>query len=468
MSWTIPRFWKIYLALWAATLLGLLVGPSLGLFQKLSDKQTFMALLVPLLFLALGLLPLKLPTRILIALFFGAFAGLLIGPDIRVFEPVGKLFIRLIFMVVVPLVFASLFVGTASLGDIKKLGRIGARTVVFYLGYTALSGGIGLLLANVLEPGSGLGAETQSQILASYSEQAQNKVSTAQSKPSAVDTLLDIVPTNPLTAAAGPRPKMLQIIFFAMFMGVAILFVSTPRKDAVVTFFEGVNDAMIVMVHFVIKLAPYGVFALIAAVVGQFGFDILVLLTKYTVITCLGLVLLNFTYAPLVSYLTKVKTGRFLRGVWPAQGIAFSTSSSSATLPVTIECCTERLGVSKAIASFVLPLGATINMNGTALYQGISAVFIAQVYGIPLSALDQLAIVLTATLASIGTAGVPGVGMMMLVIVLQQTGVPVEGIALVLGVERILDMFRTTVNITGDAAAAVVVAHLEGELSTPG
>ncbi|MFQ5791578.1 MAG: dicarboxylate/amino acid:cation symporter, partial [Acidobacteriota bacterium] len=387
-----------------------------------------------------------------------------IGEDVTLFEPVGTLFIRLIFMVVVPLVFASLFIGTASLGDIRKLGRIGARTLTFYLLYTAISVAIGLALANTLRPGVGLSEEAQALILEGYGDSAQERITTAREKPSVMETLLDIVPTNPLFAISGNPPRMLQIIFFAMFLGIAVLFIKQERKDAVVTFFEGINDAMIVIVHVVIKLAPYGVFALIAAVVGQFGFDVLLLLIKYTVITCAGLLMLNFTYAPVVRYLTKLKLSHFLKGIWPAQGIAFSTSSSSATLPVTIECCTERLGVSDAIASFVLPLGATINMNGTALYQGVSAVFIAQVYGIPLSLVDQLVIVLTATLASVGAAGVPGIGMMMLVIVLQQIGIPVEGIALVLGVERILDMFRTTVNITGDAAAATVIAHWEGEL----
>jgi len=460
-------FWKAYSALYVLLLLALFGAASAGLIAPLSGGQVRAAFYVPISFLVMGLLPVKLPTKILIALFLGAVGGVAVGPGIRVVEPVCTLFIRLIFMVVVPLVFASLFVGTASLGDIQRLGRIGARTLGFYLVYTAISVAIGLFLANTLEPGKGLSEQEQQQILQSYSDTAQQKIAQAGEKPGVMDTLLNIVPKYPLNGIAGNPPNMLQIIFFAMFMGVAITFVQEDRRRAVVLFFEGVNDAMIHIVHIVIKLAPYGVFALIASVVGQFGFGVLLILLKYTLVTCLGLVLLNFTYAPVVAYFTKLKIGDFLKGIWPVQEIAFSTSSSAATLPVTIDCCTRRLGVSESIAAFVLPLGATVNMNGTALYQGVSAVFIAQVYGIDLSLVDQLVIVLTATLAAIGTAGVPGIGMMMLVIVLQQLAIPVEGIALVLGVERILDMLRTTVNITGDASAAVVIAHWEGELEPP-
>jgi Na+/H+-dicarboxylate symporter len=235
----------------------------------------------------------------------------------------------------------------------------------------------------------------------------------------------------------------------------------------VLAFFDGINETMIKIVHIAIKLAPYGVFALIAAVIGSFGTDILLTLLKYTLITISGMIILNFTYPPVVSAFSGMNPWTFMKGIRSPQMIAFSTSSSSATLPVTIEACTEKLGVPQDIASFVLPLGATVNMNGTALYHGVSAVFIAQVFGIPLGIGDQLMIVLTATLAAIGCAGAPMAGILMLVIVLEQVGIPTEGIALIFGVERILDMFRTAINITGDASAAVVIAATEGELQPP-
>ncbi len=465
MKFTISRFWKVYSLIYLITLAVLFLGPLFGMLEPLTSKQILMVFFVPISFLVIGLLRFSLPTKILIALVLGAVAGLMIGKDVAIFEPVGTAFIRLIFMVVVPLVFASLFVGTASLGDIKRLGRIGARTLAFYMIYTAISVAIGLTLANTLKPGEGLNEEAQAQIMLNFGDTAQQKITGAAEKPTVMDTLLDIIPKNPLHGMAGDPPKLLQIIFFAMFMGIAITFIEEKKRQIVVSFFDAINDIMIRIVHIVIKIAPYGVFALIASVVGQFGYDVLLVLIKYTVITCSGLLILNFTYPPVIAYFTNIKLFDFMKGIWPAQGIAFSTSSSAAALPVTIECCTENLGVSESVSSFVLPLGATVNMNGTALYQGISAVFIAQVYGIPLTVIDQLVIVLTATLASVGAAGIPGMGMLMLVIVLQQIGIPVEGIALVLGVERILDMFRTSVNITGDATAAVVIAHWENELT---
>ncbi|MDZ7373568.1 MAG: dicarboxylate/amino acid:cation symporter, partial [candidate division KSB1 bacterium] len=260
---------------------------------------------------------------------------------------------------------------------------------------------------------------------------------------------------------------MLQIIFFAILVGVAISLVPNEKARPLLQVFEGLNEVMIQIVRLVIRLAPYGVFALIASVVANFGFRILLALLKYALITIAGLMILNFLYPPIVRLLSGMRPMEFMRGIRPAQLIAFSTSSSSATLPVTIQCAVDNLGVPMDIASFVLPLGATINMNGTALYQGVSAVFIAQVYGMHLTLTDQLTIVVTATLAAVGTAGAPGVGMLMLVTVLKQVGIPLEGIALILGVERILDMFRTVINITGDASAAVIVAASEGELNAP-
>lgn len=447
-----------------------------SLFYVLPDVWRFLpqALLqllrITALFAALFLLlektvSLQIYTKILLGLVLGAAAGLLISSPVAEIKPVGTAFIRSIQMIVIPLVFASLLTGTASLGDPKKMGRIGIKTLIYYLVYTAFAIFIGLMLANILKPGAGLPADVQQQLMANFSGEANMKIAGTAGSQSPIDTLINIIPTNPMESMS--QGTLLQIIFFAIFTGIALALIPAEKADPVLRFFDGINEAMIRIVHIVIKIAPYGVFALIASVVGSFGLDILLSLVKYSVITIFGMILLNFTYPGVVKVLTGMPAATFLKGIREPQLIAFSTSSSSATLPVTIKACEEKLGVPNDIASFVLPLGATVNMNGTAMYQGISAVFIAQVYGISLGIGDQLLIVLTATLAAIGTAGAPGVGILMLVIVLKQVGIPLEGISLILGVERILDMFRTTLNITGDASAAVVIAHSEGELAVP-
>mgnify|MGYP001828734097 FL=1 len=262
--------------------------------------------------------------------------------------------------------------------------------------------------------------------------------------------------------------NLLQNIFFALMLGIAVTLVPGDRGKPLVKFFEAVNEAMIRLVYMVMKIAPLGVLALIASVVGQFGTDILVSLLSYSLVVMAGLFMhMIFVYSTAVRLFSGMKIRDFWRGIRPAQLIAFSTSSSSATLPVTMECAEDNLGVSNEVTSFVLPLGATVNMDGTALYQGIAAVYRAQVYGIGLTFGDQITIVLMATLASIGAAGVPGVGIFTLAMVLEQIGVPLEGIALILGVDRVLDMFRTVVNVTGDSSAAVIVASSEGELGRP-
>lgn len=466
MKLNLSRFWTIYLYCFVVLILILYLGPALGLFTPLSVKQQIMAFYVPISFLLLGIAPFNLPTRILVALPLGTIGGMVVGPDISIIAPLGTIFIRLIFMVIVPLVFASLAVGTQSLGDIRKMGRIGFRTVAFYTAYTIVGATIGLVLANTLQPGIGLGEEAQQQLIESYSRTAEDKVAAVR-KPTISETLVNIVPRNIFNGMSADPPKMLQIVFFAIFMGVALTLTSGEPKSTVVKFLEGIFDAMLTMVNIVIKIAPFAVFALIADVVGQFGLELLILLAKYTVVTLGGLIFLGASYIPLTYMWTQLNITGFIRGVWPAMGIAFSTSSSAAALPVNMNVCQNRLGVSESIASFVLPLGMTINMNGTALYHGVSAVFIAQVYGIPLTLVDQIMIVVIATLAAIGGAGVPGSAFMMLVMVLTQIGVPLEGLALVLGVERILDMARTTVNIMGDSTAAVILARMEGELDPP-
>ena len=416
-------------------------------------------------------------TKIFVGMILGIIAGLAFGGSVWTvgdaeftlasIRPVGDLFLRLIRMVVVPLVFASLLVGTASLGDPKKLGRIGMKTVAFYLVTTALAITMGLFIANTVTPGSGLPAETTETLLAEFETGAAEATISMRQRPGTVETLLEIVPTNPVgSLAAG---DMLQIIFFALFFGVALTLIKNREKaNQIIGFFEGVTDAMIIVVHMVMKLAPYAVFALIAAVIATYGVQVLGSLLIYALCVLVGLALhVLIVYSGAVWVLGGISPLTFLRGIRKAQAIAFATSTSSGTLPVTMECAEKNLGVSEEVSSFVLPLGSTVNMDGTAMYQGVATVFIAQVYMMDLSIGQQLTIVLMATLASIGAAGVPGVGIITLAMVLDQIGLPLEGIALILGVDRFLDMARTAVNITGDSAVAVVVARSEGLLNPP-
>lgn len=403
--------------------------------------------------------------KIFAGLILGAAAGLAFGPDAALIKPVGTAFIRLIKMVVIPLIFASLLVGAASLGSLRKLGRIGGKTLAFYFTYYVVAVALGLFLANALQPGRNIPESVQAELKANFGETADAQALRAGDRPGLVDMLVDIIPDNP--GESFVNANMLQIIFLALFMGIVVSLLDKDKMRPVMAFFEGVNDVMIKIVELVIKIAPYAVFALIASVVGTFGVDILMSLLRYCAVVIGGLAVLAASYPAVVHLFTRFPYLRFWKGITKAQLIAFSTSSSSATLPVSMECAEDNLGVSKQVSSFVLPLGATINMNGTALYQGVTAVFIAQVYGMNLGLGDQLTIVLTATLASIGTAGAPAMGVLMLIIVLKQVGIPLEGIALILGVERILDMARTAINITGDIAAATVIAHSEGELNPP-
>jgi proton glutamate symport protein len=413
----------------------------------------------------------KLPlyTKILIGLLagvvFGIFANQLGFSDFvtNYIKPIGSAFIRLISMVVVPLVFASLLVGITSLNDIRKLGRIGAKTVVYYLCTTIIAISIGLLLANTLRPGAGLSEDARTKLIQNSGEEVGTQIEQGLKKPKVKDIFLNIIPTNPVKSFV--EGKMLQIIFIALFCGICLNLIRSGRSKPVVDFFKGVNDVVIQMVHIIMKIAPYGVFALISAVTADFGLNILLILLKYSLVVVIGLVLhVTIIYSSALKIFSKQKISTFFRGIRPAQLIAFSSASSSATLPVTMECTEKNLGVPGEICSFALPLGATINMDGTALYHGVSTVFITQVYGMSLAPAQQLTIVLTALLASIGTAGTPAAGVITLSIVLKSIGVPLEGIAIIMGVERILDMCRSVVNVTGDASCAVVVASTEGEM----
>jgi Na+/H+-dicarboxylate symporter len=421
----------------------------------------------------------QLYTKILIGLALGVVLGL----ASNVFElvwlqeflmgirPIGTAFIRLITMVVVPLVAASLLIGTASLGDLRKLGRIGGKTVVYYLGTTAIAVMIGIGLSNLVRPGSRIDEATRDQLGAAFAEQAGQRVAQAAEKPSVVETLLNMIPTNPIQAAA--NMDLLPLIVFTILFGAAITLIQEDRRRAVLLVAEGVNETVMVLIDWIMKLAPYAVFALIAAVVADplTGVSLLGSLLIYALTVTAGLLLHAFgTYALVIRFLIRMNPITFFRRIAKAPLVAFSTSSSNATLPVTMETAQEDVGVSKEVSSFVLPLGATINMDGTALYQAVATMFIAQIYGFELGIAGQLTIVLTATLASIGAAGVPSAGIIILVLVLNSVGLgehAATGIALILGVDRILDMLRTAVNVTGDLTASAFVATTEGETLVP-
>lgn len=401
----------------------------------------------------------KLHTKIFIGLILGVAVGLIFGEKARIIEPVGTIFLRLITMIVVPLVLVSLMLGTASLGDIRKLGRIGIKTIVYFIITTMIAISIGLALANLVNPGYGLNEQVKEELYKNYESKAQIGIQRMAEKPSALDVLVNIVPTNPIKSLV--EGNMLQVIFLALLFGIILTLIKKEKSETLIKLLEGLNDAIIQVVHIAMRLAPYGVLALIAAVIGQYGVHILVTLLKYSLVVVGGLVIYTFSVNSLtVGFLGRMNPLRFYKGVKEAMIIAFSTSSSNAALPVSLECV-EYIGVSREYSSFVIPLGATINMDGTALYQGVAAVFIAQIYGVPLGIMDQLTIVFMATLASVGAAGVPAAGIITLAMVLKQIGVPLEGIALILGVDRFLDMCRTTTNIVGDMACSVVIKETE-------
>ncbi len=408
----------------------------------------------------------------------GLLAGIAVGLTANIFdlewlrqavlfvEPFGRAWISLIMMIVIPLVMASLIVGTASLGDITRLGRIGGKTVAFYLVTTSIAITIGLVLSNIIKPGRGVDEATQVQLMQSFAGATGERIELAQQTPGIIDVLLGIIPRNPIAAMA--NGDMLPIIFFSILFGAALSLIESDQRDTVLNFFRGVNDVAMIMVDWFMRLAPYAVFALLAGVIAQSGMNLLAALFLYVLTVLLGLAIHAFgTYSVAMRFLAKFNPVDFFKRIRKVPIIAFSTSSSNATLPVTIEAAEEDLGVSDEVASFVLPLGATINMDGTALYQGVAVMFIAQVLGIDLSWSAQLMVVLTATLASIGAAGVPSAGIIILTVVLAQAGVPETGIALIMGVDRILDMARTAVNVTGDLTCAAFVAGSEGEELRP-
>lgn len=383
-----------------------------------------------------------------IGFILGIVAGAVLGEKVQIVEPVGSIFLTLLKMLIVPLVFSSLVVGAASIGDPRDLGRIGIKTIAFYLVTTAVAITIGLLLGNFLQPGVGL----------AIGEGAAFK---APEAPSIKNVIMGLFPANPLKAAVDGN--MLQIIVFALFLGVSAVLAGEKGKPFI-NFFDSLAETMYKLTGIVMKIAPYGVFALIAVTVSKYGMSVLAPFAKVILAVYVGCALqVILVYSGLITVFVKKSPFWFLKGIREAGLTAFVTRSSSATLPITMRNTQENLGISEKVSSFVLPLGATINMDGTALYQGVCALFVAQAYGLTLGMGAQLSIILTATLASIGTAGVPGAGLIMLTLVLTAVGLPLEGAALVAGIDAVLDMARTSVNVIGDSCVAAVVASTEGE-----
>jgi len=384
-------------------------------------------------------------------------------------KPFGTIFINLLKLIAIPLVLASLVVGVTSLNDTAKLSRMGGKTVLVYMFTTVFAITIGLVAVNLIQPGTSLPEETKQSLIESY--EPVNANPTEQLDQGPLDFFVRIVPTNAFDAFAD-NANMLQVVFVALILGIGLIYIPIQQGEVLINVFSSLNDAIIKIVDLIMKTAPVGVFALMAGVIVDLAGDdlgraveLLVALGWYSLTVLLGLFIhMVLVYGTLIKVIGKMSFRKFLIEMRPAMLLGFSTSSSSATLPLTMDRVKNHVGVDDEVASFVLPIGATINMDGTSLYQAVAAVFIAQALGMDLSIAQQLTIVLTATLASIGTAGVPGAGIIMLVIVLQAIQVPVEGIALILGVDRILDMFRTTMNITGDATTSVVVASMEGKL----
>ena len=381
-------------------------------------------------------------------------------------KPFGIIFINLLKLIAIPLILASLIKGVSDLKDISKLSLMGGRTILIYLLTTLTAVTIGLVLVNIIQPGKSLSIETRKELVEAYATdtQAKQEVAAKRKEEGPLQPLIELVPSN-IFAAASSNKNMLQIIFFALFFGIGMILLPKKKSKPVKKFFDSFNDVILKMIDMIMKIAPYGVFALLAALVVEApSLELFKALGMYAITLILGLAFMILVYIIIVNVFTKRSTSFFMKGIAPAQLLAFSTSSSAATLPVTMECVEDNLKVDEEVASFVLPIGATINMDGTSVYQGVAAVFIAQAFGLDLSLSAQLGIVFTATLASIGTAAVPSAGIVMLVIVLAQAGIPEAGLALIFAIDRPLDMCRTVVNVTGDAAVSMLVGKSIGKL----
>ena len=385
-------------------------------------------------------------------------------------KPFGTIFINCLKLIAIPLIVASLIKGITDLRDISKLSAMGGRTIAIYVGTTVLAIVIGLGIVNLVGPGRGLDEGTRDSLLSDFAADAGARISAAEAQREAgpLQALVDLVPDN-IIGAATSNGNMLQVIFFVIFFGIGLILIEPHKAKPVKDFFDGVNDVVLKLIDLIMLGAPYGVFALLAAlVVDAPSADLFVALLYYSLCVLGGLaIMIGLVYPMLVRLFTGVRPGFFFKGISPAQLLAFSTSSSAATLPVTMERVEEHLGVDEEVTSFVLPIGATINMDGTSLYQAVAAVFIAQAYGMDLDLTTQLGIITTALAASIGSAAVPGAGMVMLVIVLGQAGIPEAGLALIFAVDRPLDMCRTVANVTGDATVAMLVAKSVNKLGPP-
>ncbi|WCO03261.1 dicarboxylate/amino acid:cation symporter [Psychroserpens ponticola] len=390
-------------------------------------------------------------------------------------KPIGSIFVKLLKLIAIPLILASLIKGISDLKDISKFKNIGLRTIGIYIITTVIAISIGLALVNIMQPGDGVSDETIAKLTETYSENSSVKAkieeASKQMGTGPLQFLEDMVPDNAFNALSNNK-LMLQVIFFSIFLGISMLLIGEKRAEPMKKLFDSLNDIVLKMVDLIMLFAPIAVFALLAnVVVSSDDPDILYALLKYAGVVVLGLLLMIVFYSVLVATFTKKNPFWFLKEMSPAQLLAFSTSSSAATLPVTMERVEEHIGVDKEVSSFVLPVGATINMDGTSLYQAVAAVFIFQALGLDLTFTDQITIVLTALLASIGSAAVPGAGMVMLVIVLESVGLPPEllpiGLALIFAVDRPLDMCRTVVNVTGDATVSMIVAKSVGKLGKP-
>lgn len=384
-------------------------------------------------------------------------------------KPFGNMFINALKLIAVPLILASLIKGVSDLKDIAKLSSMGIRTIGIYLGTTVIAVVLGLLVVNVIQPGESISEETREDLIQGYSEDAGKKIAFAeeQKESGPLRALEELIPSN-IFEAASDNGNMLQVIVFAVFFGIGLILIPPDKAAPVKAFFDGFNEVILKLIDLIMLVAPFGVFALLAALVAEApSQDLFFGLIGYAFAVVLGLILMVLVYTTLVYVVTKRKPLDFLKGIAPAQLLGFSTSSSAATLPVTMERVEEHLGVKEEVTSFVLPIGATINMDGTSLYQAVAAIFIAQTFGMDLSLGAQLGIIVTATMASIGSAAVPGAGMVMLVIVLGQAGIPEAGLALIFAVDRPLDMLRTSVNVTGDAAVSMLVAKSLGKLDEP-
>ncbi len=410
-------------------------------------------------------------TRILLGLLAGACCGtavnLLVGPGPAtqrvvslLTEPLGRMWLAALIMVVIPLILSTLSLGVAGLGSLKRLGRIGLVTIASFLILTTLSTALGLLAMNALKPGRDLDPQVRTRLLETYRGQAEGAMGLSGNALS-IDLLVKIVPRNPVKAAADG--DMLAVIFFALMLGVALTTLSTEKAEPMVKFLESLAHLTVALIELVMKVAPYGVFCLIFSVTARFGFELLLSLMRYvvTVVGCLAL--FQFVgYALILKLVARRNPLDFFRQIRLVMLTAFSTSSSNATLPTTLRVSEQQVGIPREIGGFVLPLGATMNMNGTALFEGATVLFLAQVFGVELTLAQQLVVVLMSVVTAIGTAGIPGGSIPLLMMVLGMVGVPMEGIAIILGVDRILDMCRTVLNVTGDLVTATIVARVEG------